>query len=169
MNATIRPLTPADADAYRALRLRGLREEPTAFAASAEEEGEYAASVFEERVQSSPLRLALGAFVDGRLVGTLALLREPKRKLAHKGLIVGVYVAPEARRHGLARRMMETALAHAFEAMGVQQVNLAVNAANPAAVALYERCGFERFGLERACMIVDGESVDEIHMVRFRP
>jgi RimJ/RimL family protein N-acetyltransferase len=47
---------------------------------------------------------------------------------------------------------------------GVQQVNLGVNAANSAAIALYESLGFQAFGIERGFMQVDGELHDEVHM-----
>ncbi len=168
MSPIIRTLTAPDADAFRDLRLRGLREDPTAFAASFDEEGAIPEGLFAERLAPSRDRLVLGAFEGDTLVGTLAVIRESKRKLAHKAFIVGVYVAPEARQRGAARAMMDEAMRHAFERMGVRQINLAVNAANPAAIALYTECGFEQFGLERVCMLVDGAPVDEIYMVCFR-
>lgn len=166
MPIDIRTLAPADSAAYRALRLRSLREEPTAFAASAEEEGALPEQAFVDRLAASEDRRSFGAFEGGTLVGMLVLLREPKRKLRHKALIVGVYVAPEARQRGLGRRLLDEALAHAERSMGVLQVNLSVNAANRPAMALYEAAGFVAFGTESACMIVDGVPQDEVHMVR---
>lgn len=50
---------------------------------------------------------------------------------------------------------------------GVRQINLGVNAANFAALAFYESCGFKPFGLERGFMMLDGELHDEVHMVHF--
>lgn len=164
MPLTVRVLVPADADAYRELRLRSLREEPTSFAASWEEERELPHQAFLDRLAPQDDRRSFGAFDGDSLVGMVVLLREPKRKLRHKGLIVSVYVAPEARRLGVARRLLEAALAHAAGSMGLQQVNLAVNAANHAALALYEAAGFVAFGTEPACLVVDGVPQDETHM-----
>jgi RimJ/RimL family protein N-acetyltransferase len=48
----------------------------------------------------------------------------------------------------------------------VRQIVLGANAANPAAVKLYQSLGFEAFGLERGFMLIDGQLYDEIHMVR---
>jgi RimJ/RimL family protein N-acetyltransferase len=48
---------------------------------------------------------------------------------------------------------------------GVVRVYLGVNAANVAAIALYEGAGFTRFGLERDFMRVDGIPQHEVHMV----
>ena len=77
-----------------------------------------------------------------------------------------LYVAPEFRRKGAGRQLVPQALDHAFSWSRVRQVNLGVNAANDAAVALYEAMGFTPFGVERGSMPVDGELQDEIHRVR---
>ena len=47
----------------------------------------------------------------------------------------------------------------------VRQVSLGVNAENAAAIALYERMGFEPFGREPCFMLVDGIPQDEVQMV----
>jgi RimJ/RimL family protein N-acetyltransferase len=44
-------------------------------------------------------------------------------------------------------------------------VTLGVNTANTAAIALYESVGFEKFGLERGFLRVNGVLHDELHMV----
>jgi len=165
MSFTIRPLTVADVDAFRALRLRGLREVPTAFAASWEEEREQPRRFFLDRLSAAEDRHNLGAFDGDTLVGMLALLRESKRKLRHKGLIVGVYVAPEVRQRGIGRALIDAALRVADVQMGLRQVNLSVHSANTPALALYESAGFVAYGIEVACLIVDGEPQDETHMV----
>ena len=111
----------------------------------------------------------LGAF-DGRtLVGVVGMQRESQRKLAHKALLWGMYVVPDARGKGVGRLLVAGALRQAFAWPGVRQVNLAVNAANAPALALYQASGFTSFGLERGCMLVDGVLHDEIHMVCARP
>lgn len=161
----IRSLLPPDAAVFQALRLRGLVECPTAFASSYDEEHDRPLAAVAERLAAAPDRVVLGAFSGAELIGVVGLMREGHRKLAHKGLIWGMYVAPEARRQGVGRRLVDAALAHAFVNLGVRQVNLGVNAANVPAIALYRATGFESFGIERGFMIVDGESQDEIHMV----
>jgi ribosomal protein S18 acetylase RimI-like enzyme len=154
----IRLLLPADADAYRALRLRGLRECPTAFASSPDEED-----------AGIPPDATFGALRGGALAGIASIGREAPRKLAHKALLWGVYVAPEQRRGGVARSLVAHALAHAFAMPGVRQVNLSVNAANAPAIALYEAAGFRAFGIERGYLQVDGVLHDEIHMAAYAP
>ena len=165
MTTTLRVLTPADAGAYQQLRLRGLREEPSAFASSYEEEMDRPFPVVTDRIASQADRCVLGAFANGTLIGVTGLLREPKVKLMHKAMIWGVYVAPESRRRGVARALMEGAIQRGREMPGLRQINLSVNAGNAPAIALYESCGFKSYGLERAFMFIDGVPHDELHMV----
>lgn len=163
----IRRLLPLDAGEFQALRLQGLRECPTAFASSYEEECDEALSVTAERLAANPMRGMFGAFSGSTLVGVIGLQREEMRKLDHKALIWGMYVAPEFRRMGIARQLVDQALKNAFAMPGVRQVNLSVNAANVPAVALYETVGFKPFGVERGFMVVNGAVHNEIHMVYF--
>ncbi|MGQ0612667.1 MAG: GNAT family N-acetyltransferase [Planctomycetaceae bacterium] len=166
---TIRDLLPSEAPAFQALRLRGLRECPAAFASSAEEEGGESAAEVAARLAPGAGRAMLGAFSGVSLVGFAGLQRESFRKLAHKVVLWGMIVAPESRRTGVGRLLVVHALQRAFSMPGVRQVTLGVNANNSAALALYESCGFERFGLERQFLLLDGVAQDEIHMVRFAP
>lgn len=166
---TIRPLGPADIDRYRALRLRALREEPTAFASSPEDELQLPVETVESRLQQTVNQVMLGAFDGERLVGLSGLLRERRSKLVHKAWVVSFYVAPEARRRGLGRLLLEQTLARARAMPGLRQVNLGVNAGNVAARQLYESMGFVAFGLERGFMLVDGMPQDELNMVHVLP
>jgi len=169
MSAEVRKLRPEDASEFQALRLRGLREDPTAFASSVEEEEEAPPEVVAERIRRNAAGFILGGFAGGKLVGVVGMQRERHAKLAHKMYLWGMYVAPEARGRGIGRALVEAALRYGFAVDGIRQVNLGVNAANLPAKQLYEACGFVPYGLERAFMVVDGVPQDEIHMVCVRP
>jgi RimJ/RimL family protein N-acetyltransferase len=162
----IRALTPQDASSFQALRLRGLQECPEAFASSYEEEFETPLAEIERSLQPKPDAVVFGAFDAHGLVALLGLQRESMTKLAHKALIWGVYVAPEARGRGIGTYVLRHALDYAANVLQVRQVNLGVNTRNTAALSLYKKLGFVPFGLERAFMLVDGEFQDECHMVR---
>ena len=165
----VRRLLPADAAAYQRVRLQGLRECPSAFASSHEEEAATPIAVLEERLAEKDDRMLCGAFSADDLVGVVGIRREPMRKLAHKAILWGMYVAPPARQTGVGRQLVAAALAFAAETLGVRQVNLGVNDKNLAAIALYRRLGFEPFGLERGFLCIDGELHDELHMVCVLP
>jgi ribosomal protein S18 acetylase RimI-like enzyme len=162
----IRPLIATDATEYQALRLRGLREWPSAFASSVDEEIATPIAEIANRLQPQNDGAIFGAFVDVALVGVVGLQRETMRKLAHKAYVWGMYVAPDARKLGVGKALLQHTLNHARDVMHVRQVNLGVNASNQAAIALYKSLGFESFGIERDFMLLDGVLHDEIHMVR---
>lgn len=161
---TIRRLERDDVEAFREIRLRGLKEEPTAFAMSFDEEAAEDADVVAARLAPSADRLVLGAFLGDALVGVVGLAREAERKRRHVALLWGMYVIPEGRGEGVGRRLVEEALAEARGMDGVRQVNLSVNARNAPALSLYVAAGFAAFGVERAYLVVDGEEHDEVHM-----
>jgi RimJ/RimL family protein N-acetyltransferase/catechol 2,3-dioxygenase-like lactoylglutathione lyase family enzyme len=159
-------LQAADAEAFQALRLDALRDAPTEFSSSYEEERDRTLEQVAQRLAPSAHGAVFAACADGGLVGMVGLARERQRKLTHKAFIWGVFVSPLVRRRGIGRRLMDAALAHAAAMPGVLQVNLSANAANAASVALYRAAGFLPFGLERGFMMVEGAPQDEIHMVR---
>jgi RimJ/RimL family protein N-acetyltransferase len=162
----IRVLLADDAAAFQELRLLALRECPTAFSSSYEEECDIPLMRVAERLAPAPDRAVFGAFDDGRLVGTVGLLRERHRKLSHKAVVWGVYVSPAFRKRGVGSRLLRAALDHAAAMTGLRQVGLGVNANNLASIALYKSLGFEAYAVEKGFMLVDGVLHDEIHMSR---
>jgi RimJ/RimL family protein N-acetyltransferase len=168
MTVTVRRLVGADAAAFQSLRLQGLVECPLAFAASPEDEAGEAVDTVAARLADQAHGPVFGAFdADSRLVAVVGLGRERMRKLAHKAVLWGMYVAPAARRQGLGRLLVRHALAEAAATPGLRQVTLGVHAGNHAARALYESLGFIAWGTEPEAAWVDGEPHDETWMVRF--
>ena len=160
----IRHLTPADASAFQALRLKALQEAPTAFGSGYEEEKDFSPSVVESRLAAKSDCGVFGAFEDKKLLGFVALGRENRQKLSHKALIWGMYVSPDSRSKGIGQALLLEALSLARSVPDVLQVNLSVNADNVAAVRIYESLGFVTYGRESGAMLIDGELHDEFHM-----
>lgn len=163
---SIRVLAEADAEAYQALRLRSLREDPDPFGATYEEWLQRPITQVTERLRNAtPETYLLGAFEGDTLVGIIAFTRDTMRKFRHKGGITSMYVAPEARGRGLARALVQEVIRRARELDGLEQIALQVVSDNAAARDLYLSCGFEVFGHERHAM-KDGERyLDEDLMV----
>jgi ribosomal protein S18 acetylase RimI-like enzyme len=160
----IQRLTPADASAFQALRLAALREAPSAFTSSYEDEKDLPLSAIEARLVSRPDRGIYGAFDNETLVGLVALGRESSRKQSHKAWIWGAYVEPRARGQGIGRALLAEALSMARAVPEIRQVNLSVTADNAAALHLYQSMGFVVYGREADALFVDGKPYDEIHM-----
>ena len=160
----IRELTNTDAAEYRPLRLRALKEHPTAFGSSYEQQKDWPLEVFAERLSETPGStdsFLLGCFVEGNLVGSIGIFRHPEPKSRHLATIVGMHVAAELQGRGYGRALLGAALERARKMPGLLIVHLAVESTNEAAKSLYQSFGFETYGVERQALFVDGEYFDE--------
>lgn len=158
---TIRPLRPADAAAFHALRLRGLRESPEAFGSTYGEEVDRPLADREELLSRGEAgeHVTFGAFDDGgRLMGVAAVSRGTNRKARHRAVIWGMYVGPEARGRGAGRALLEAIVAHVRTLDGVDRLVLAVTVGNDAARALYASFGFVPYGVEPDAYRLGGQS-----------
>ena len=163
----IRPLLPADASSYFALRLEGLRDAPGASWASYEEEEALPLDAIETRLAPGVAQCSFGAFMDGKLVGIASLKHEAIAKIAHRANIWGVYVTPSARMMGVATQLVEAMIVHALRVEVLAQLTLVVNSGNVLAAALYAKLGFVVTGIDRRSTRIDGTYHDELRMVRF--
>ena len=165
---TIRPLTPLDAAAHRALMLEAYEKYPEVFTTSHSERVGLPLSYWAERLapgDPAPT-VVFGAFdAQGRLVGVAGLnVPETRMRSRHKGLLFGMYVAPSARRHGAGQRLVQAVLDGARARGDLRLVQLTVTQGNDSAQALYKRCGFKTFGVEPMAVCVDGRFHAKVHM-----
>lgn len=160
----VRLLDENDAGAFHALRLQALRDHPDAFGGSVEEwerrPVESLATSFRDR-WAAPDNFIVGAFDGEALVGTIGFYRHEGAKTRHKGTIWGVYLLPETRGSGLARRLLEDVIARARRLGDVEAVQLGVGIHNTAARMLYHRLGFTPWGVERHAIKLPDRYVDE--------
>lgn len=167
----IRELTRDDAASYSALRLRMLREHPEAFTSSFEEESLKPLAWVERRIApgaEAPHNFVLGAFSEANaLIGTVGFSVERRMKQRHKGLLFGMYVAPEAISRGVGRALLAACLDQARGVPEVEQINLTVTATNERARRLYEAAGFRTFGVEERAIRVGGAYHSKAHMVLY--
>jgi RimJ/RimL family protein N-acetyltransferase len=159
---SIRLLRPDDAVSYRAIRLEALERNPESFGASLEVEAMQPLEWFAERLQRNAV---FGAFADAALIGIAGFRVEDAAKLAHKGLLWGVYVHPAGRGAGLARVLVERVIAHARE--HVELLQLTVVSTNERARRLYAHLGFSEYGIEKHGLKYGGAYFDEVLMVKF--
>ena len=160
----IRRLQGDDAATFQALRLAALLDTPEAFASSHEEEKDLPLAAVARRLDHQPGHAVFGAFDGERLVGVVGLAREVRLKMAHKAHVWGMYVSAAARGHGVARQLMAAALALARATEGIAKVTLNVDAANVAAIALYESLGFVVFAREADAMRLGSQQRDDLQM-----
>jgi RimJ/RimL family protein N-acetyltransferase len=165
MNTNIRILGPDDAAAYRAVRRRALIEHPEAYgAALAEFDARSLAEIAASLSAPPAQRCTFGAFVDDELVGLTGFGRPDNEKLCHRGGLYQMYTAPEHRRLGLGRQLVETVIAHARRQTGLEEVVLAVTIGNTAAERLYLAAGFRPSYVEPRLIKIDGVHYDILWM-----
>jgi len=181
----IRQLGHADAIAYRALRLRMLALYPDAFTSTYEDDMKKPLAWIGERLEpgtSAPDDFVLGAFVpagresrntngagqrtpDEALVGAIGLSVESRRKQRHKGLVFGMYVAPEHASKGIGRALLEACLARARTIDRLEILELSVTATNERARRLYEAAGFAVYGVEDRALKIGDAYFAKAHMI----
>lgn len=159
---TVRRLGPADAGAFRDIRLTALRGHPDAYGSTLADWQDRPLAEFEE---AATRRYIYGLFDSaGRITGLAAYDRMRGGNERHRALVTAVYVRPEARGQGGAGRLIEAIAAQAVRD-GVLQLELHVAANNAAAIAAYRRCGFQAHGTSPRAILCNGRFLDEVLMV----
>ena len=98
--------------------------------------------------------------LNGTIVGSAQLVRPSRNNEAQAfaATLMHAFVAPYARGHGLARLMLRR-VEDRGRALGYQVLNLDVRETQEAAIHLYERVGFMRWGEHPAYARVNGRTV----------
>jgi RimJ/RimL family protein N-acetyltransferase len=157
--ATVRVLDPADAEAYRSVRLRALHEQPPAFGSLPE--GEPDLSETAARLAESDERCFFGGFHGEQLIGIIRLSRYEAPNEKHRAYLAGLYVLPSFRRQGCGQELVREALTRAVNTPGIRRINLTVVTQQKAAIRLYQFFGFHIYGTELETFSLDGQFYDE--------
>jgi ribosomal protein S18 acetylase RimI-like enzyme len=160
----VRRLEPADAEALVKIRREALLTEPLVF--SAVDGDDRSQLPFARKALGERDEQAVFGEVEGdELAGMVGVIRFSGLKERHKCRLWGMYVAPQARGHGVGRALLEAAIAHARTWPEVEQLQLSVTEAAVTARRLYEAAGFRPWGLEVRALQWQGRFLDEEHLV----
>ena len=155
----IRALAADEWPLLRDLRLRALRDAPDAFGPTFEENAERPEAWWREgarRFADSEAADLLIAERDGQAVGLVSAVgREGE------GGVGAMWVDPEARRAGVAGRLLARAC-EVLAGRGCTRITLKVTRTNDRAIALYASFGFVPTG--EVHPLRDGSSLEEIEM-----
>jgi len=111
------------------------------------------------RARGTPLHVALD---QDRVVGWCEIRRETLPGREHSG-VLGIGVRASFRRAGLGRRLIDAALADAWQRK-FERIELWVRSPNAAAIGLYRNVGFMEEGRRRDAVRLDDGPEDEVLM-----
>lgn len=173
-DAQIRPMHTADLAAYKALRDAMLARHPEAFTSDAETELQRDAQSYRSRLSGGNegnCLFTLLAWVGPDLVGAISCEREERVKVRHIAHIVGMMVRDDLHGLGLGHQLLTRTLTLLRGEAHLELATLSVTSSNSAAVRLYERCGFQRYGrLAGAIRLDDGRVLDkDLMSLRLHP
>lgn len=119
---------------------------------------------FEGLAQSAfPTRLVWAvADADSNIVGLVQLA---DLHWIHRTAEFGVWIGPEHWGRGHAGRATRLVCDVARRDLGLRQLRLSVLAGHDAALAVYEKNGFVREGVQRSAVLIDGAPADLVLMV----
>lgn len=160
-----RRIKKEDASDYWKLRLRALKEYPEAFASSYEESLSKPLDEVANRISDNDDNYILGAFNNNKMIGMVGFKREASKKLQHKAVIWGMYIAPEYQGRGIGRKLLEEIIDRAKHMGSLKQINLVVVTSNEQAKRLYQSLGFQQYCIERKALKVGNTYYDEEMMV----
>jgi ribosomal protein S18 acetylase RimI-like enzyme len=156
----IREASPADAAAFRELRLYALQDSPTAFSADYQRNFHHPMGYWEDMLTMHPDESALFlAEHEKDLLGMTGIGRGNSPKTRHSATIWGVYVMPEWRGLHIAVELIGNCFNWA-KARKIVAAKLGVSATNTSAIRCYERCGFKITGTEPRALYYNSQYHD---------
>lgn len=142
---------------------------PEAYGSSYEEDARKSDEHWQNRAATayegngSVMFFALDGTTPVGMAGAFWSNSEKKRHIAD---IVAVYVKPDYRRQGLARRILISLMEDLLMNRNIERVVLAVVTTNTAAHTLYRSLGFQPVGTVHSALKVNGTLYDELLMER---
>lgn len=167
----IRFLDSKDVMSYTALRKFSLLESPFAFSDSYEDLNGKTADDYLKEVSkwgNPPESFTLGAFTDaGDLIGFVKYKRDQRTKARHRASLHSLYIKPEHRSKGLAKKLISEVEAVVECIPGLEQLQLSSIVSHISLIEFYEKLGFQKLGgLLEKDLIINGVYVDAWYMVK---
>ena len=117
---------------------------------------------FEDCLSTSTV---FGAYYENKIIGLATLTQENGVKFSHKATLSSVFIEPEFQQKDIASQLLRVVIEHSKN--HVEQILLTVANDNKPAIHLYEKFGFETYGIEAKAMKDNGRYIDEVLMKRF--
>ena len=152
---------------HKELRLKSLQTDPGAWEHTYENVSMYPDQRWSERLENSwneRESLTLFGEIDGKLVGMAGAVWDDRGSKKDVAMIVSVYLLPEFRGQGIARKIVEAVIDRLIEKKRFKKIELWVVDANTEAKELYKKLGFVQVQTIHKELVEKGESVYEAIM-----
>lgn len=165
--ATIRELSPDDAEQFRNLRRQAVELSEGGFANALEDWDDKPLDkirqmLAEERVSLN--EFILGAVEKGELIGMIGFFRPTKPKLGRKGHVWGTFILPQWRGEGVGGQLLDELIRRASRLPNLEQIQLTCINRNKNTVLLYQSRGFRIFAREKSAVHIGNYFYDELYM-----
>lgn len=161
----IREITVADSEQFSGLLINLARESDYTLLTDVEyQAGAASQATRTQQIIDSPAQQIYITEDQGEVVGFIAASQGAFQRNLHVcSLMIGVRSHCQGK--GAGSGLMRAALDWA-QSIGIERTELTVAEDNAAAIALYQKFGFEKEGIKRDAYRVDGKPVNELMMAR---
>lgn len=163
MTFLIRRLAQEDSEQWIRLREEALLCHRPSFGVSLSSSYDERRAIYLDWLTRSPV---FGAFdKTGKLIGTAGFFREVSPMLAHRGNVFSFFVSSEARRQGVGQELLLAVIDEAKQ-NETTHLLLTVYDTQKEAIALYEKNGFQTYGVLPHAAIDQDIAIDQCLMIK---
>ena len=162
LNTEIKTLKMSDVEDFRTIRLSALEKSPKMFGSSYLAEVDKSLLFFEACLSNSTV---FGVYHKNKIIGLATLTQEVGAKFSHKAYLSSVFIEPEFQQQGIATQLLNTIIKYSKNK--IEQILLTVADDNTSAIHLYEKFGFQTYGIEQKALKDNDEYMDERLMKLF--
>ncbi len=155
-NLTIKILKNSDWKEWKNIRLEALKNHPTVFRDSYNDEKLWSEKKFKDYLDEKEI---FGGYLNNEIVGYIGFSSFKSEKMRHRGKFFSVYVKPENRKFGIGDKLMTFLLKQAKKK--VLQLECIVTSNNVPATNLYKKYGFIKYGVHPRAMKVLNKFYDK--------
>ncbi len=164
---TYRKLRPEESGLYRSIRLESLQLYPDSFCSTYEQQLEKEKLGFENYIEiEHPDKFIMGAFKEDELIGICGFHRSADDWHQHRGEIIQVYIRAGHQGQNISMHLISACMEIAFKLPGLERIELGVLSSSKAAHRIYEKLGFEEYGVQKNYLKKGELYQDQIFMVK---
>lgn len=153
--------------AYRELRLEALKEFPTAFSSSFEDQVDKDLAYWQkyiELAENKNTEIMIMAYDGNKMVGMGVIFWDDKIKVRHIAHMAAIYVSKNYQGKGLGYKLTKLLIDEAKEVKQLKKLKLEVESTNKPAYELYKKLGFKEIGIAKNEIFHNGKYYDNILM-----